>query len=249
MVAQLFAEVGLEILPAASVAEAHRQLDAFDVQAAVVDAAPAEGRGWSELRALKEKLSPVPVGLASAQVLDPAEVATLGFDFLLQKPYGADQLFTEVANAVRWRPVTARERSLAVAYFAALSAKDWPALGAVCTDDVRYCLPGTNPFFSRVVTGRKALLEYGAALFRDHPESHFEVVELLALPDMLVARCHNTWTENGEQREHSSSLLLGVRDDRIASIGVRIASDAFNSTRDPDAYELTPEGAIRRRDD
>lgn len=175
-------------------------------------------------RALRERAHPTPVGLLTGWPVDPAEVARLGFAFLLRKPFDLDDLLSQVAAAIH-APLTPEQQVQAEtvrAYFETLSARDWDAFVALCTDDVVYALPGSSPF-AGVIEGRASLRDYTARTFAQFPETRFEDVHIYAMPSGLAARYRSTWSlPDGGRASMTGAVIFQLAGTQIRRIGVRL---------------------------
>jgi ketosteroid isomerase-like protein len=108
-------------------------------------------------------------------------------------------------------------------YFEALTRKDWDALAELCTEDVEYHVPGSDPTHSRTAVGRDALRRLAASAFADFADAIFTVVEVLPLPAALVGRYRARWTSPaGAPAEIDGAVLFHFRGEAISSIGVRL---------------------------
>ena len=108
------------------------------------------------------------------------------------------------------------------AYVAALGARDWDALVALCTDEVIYHLPGEVPF-AGTISGKAAFRAYTEATFRQLHAVRFEEVLVYSRPHGLAARYRSCW-ETPEEGEVSAAgaVLFGFEEERIAQIGIQL---------------------------
>lgn len=59
---------------------------------------------WVELQRIRDAASPVPVGIVTGAVIDPAEAQRRGFAFAIQKPFEWEALMARVMEHVRRTP-------------------------------------------------------------------------------------------------------------------------------------------------
>jgi len=174
---------------------------------------------WSALEALRAAVAPAPIGILSGWRIDPDDAARRGFAFVLRKPVSYERLLEAVGSQVRTHDV---DRTVIEAYFAAIERSDWPALGALCTADVVYHLPGDHARFSRTIRGRAAFEEFAAETFRDFHEPRFVIEAITAVPDGAIARYQAHWrTGSGDQASVEGAVLFGLDGNAIREIGVR----------------------------
>ncbi|MGZ3426390.1 MAG: nuclear transport factor 2 family protein, partial [Polyangia bacterium] len=125
--------------------------------------------------------APVRVVAMTALPFDEVGAARAGVVAVLPKPFSVEQLVALVAAELPSDP-DHDCRVLVDAYFDSLARGDWDALGALCTADVVYELPGESRF-SATVRGRAAFREFSATTFREFPEPSFTVQHLLPIVD------------------------------------------------------------------
>jgi ketosteroid isomerase-like protein/CheY-like chemotaxis protein len=174
--------------------------------------------------ALRERAHPTPVGVLSGWNVTPEEVVAKGFAFLMVKPFDMDDLLASIAKALG-APLEPRDDPRVTTvwrYFAALTARDWDQLAALCSDDITYVLPGSGPF-SRTVRGRAAFRIYTEETFRLFLAARFDQIAVYAAPHGLAARFQGKWTmgDLGEQQQ-SGSVIFQFEGDLIRQIGVRL---------------------------
>ena len=110
--------------------------------------APPPDDPFAAVRALRDRAAPRPVGLLTTWTLSAAEAERQGFAFLAPMPFDLDRLLLAVAVRIAQplSPDQERQAHVVRRYFAALEARDWDALLALCMDDIRYVLPTPAPF-------------------------------------------------------------------------------------------------------
>lgn len=198
----------------------------------IVDQPGPGARGQERLLALKASAAPTPVGVLTAWAGGPPGG---DFAFTLLKPFDGQDLLSCVARfALGGEPVAPdRERTIR-AYFDALSRADWPGLGGLCTDDVCYNLPGTDPEHSRSIRGRRELEGFAEATFRAFPEARFTVTSVRALPVSIVARYETSWrSPGGERARAEGAVVFRLEGNRIAEIGIRTDPSRLRAALEP----------------
>lgn len=205
----------------AALVEADRQAFGFILTDLLVR---GEGDRLQTAERLRERAFPTPVGILTGWRLSEAGVVSRGFVWLMGKPFDVEQLVTEIAAQLEV-PLTAEEQRQAEvvqAYFAALSARDWNALAALCTDEVVYVLPGPAPFAGEV-RGKEAFQRYTEETYQHFPGARFDEVRVYALPEGLVARYVGHWqATDGGFRQQAGAVVIRFTGEKIKQIGVRL---------------------------
>ena len=160
---------------------------------------------------------PIPVGVISGWKLQEEEVRQRGFACLVRKPFDLEALLTSIAACLQipLTPEQARQAPVVQAYFAALSARAWDALLALCTDEVLYSLPDSP--FAGTIRGKAAFRTYTEETFRQFPAARFEEVLVSSRPHGLAARYRSCWaTPEGGRRVRGwrGGLWVSGRADR-----------------------------------
>ncbi len=194
--------------------------------------APPADDPFAAVRALRAQAAPRPVGLVTAWHVTPEEAERHGFAFLVPMPFDLDRLLLAVATSIA-RPLNAaQERQVHVVrrYFAALEARDWDALLALCADDVRYVLPTPAPF-ATTLQGTTAFRAYTVETFRHFPQVRFTDVRPYATPHGVAAHYQGSWQPpgGGEMRQDGATLFAFAEDagerELIAQIGVHLKAE------------------------
>ncbi len=224
-------EGGYETAQVPGLFEAQEYLSAHDVALVLLDHSLVRGlhHPWDAVADLQALAAPAAVGLSSGWAVPEVEVLARGLAFLLAKPFDLERLLGVVATHAQLRAPSEAEQAVVVAYFAALQEKDWPALGALCTDEVRYHLPGTSKPFCTSVDGRAAFEAFSAETFRQFPEATFAVRAMHCLPSGgVVARYEASWQlPSGERAYLPGSVIFRLADaasprPRIRELGIRL---------------------------
>jgi CheY-like chemotaxis protein len=220
----LLQEQGFATVEAATFDEALAELEKQDFQGVLSDFRMAGSEDpWEALRRMVELADPAPVGLLTAWPTREEEARSHGIAFLLPKPFDVSTFYARVAEHLQIAPPDAEKERRIRQYFDALSEREWDRLGALCTEDVVYHLPGSNPRFSKTIVGRAPFCEFLAETFNDFPDARSEVLLVLTLPsNSMVARYSSSWlSADGERRSVAGSVMFRFRGESIARIGVR----------------------------
>ena len=232
----LLEDVGYEIAVADSRADALAQVDATTFRCILTDAfARTPAGALDSIRPLIERAHPTPVGLLTGWRLPQQDIERAGVAFVATKPFDLDQLLASVAAAIA-TPLTAerqRQTDVVRAYFAALTARDWDALVALCTDDVTYVLPGATSF-SGTIAGKAAFRAYTEETYRHFPAARFWDIAVYAAPAGLAARYQGTWrAPDGNEPRMSGAVHFQFAGERIRQIGVRLNDERLRALLAP----------------
>jgi ketosteroid isomerase-like protein len=97
----------------------------------------------------------------------------------------------------------------------ALTARDWPAIRALLTDDAKWMLPGDNLISGKAigaddVTARaQKMAGFGLT---------FALERILVSPDNFALSLHNTATRKGRILDEHLATVCFLRDGKIAAI-------------------------------
>ena len=172
--------------------------------------------------ALLDAAVDVPVGCVTGWSTVPGDVAAR-YAFCLAKPFDPQQLLARVAPFAAAQGEDPARGAVIRGYFAALSARQWDAVVALCTEDVRYHLPGADRL-SAEVRGRRALRDYVERVFREFPDAHLEATEISWLPRGAVASYIAGWTlPNGTRATLPGAVYFRFEGATIAALGVRMS--------------------------
>jgi len=232
----LLEDAGYDIADAASRADALAQIDTTTFRCILTDAFAGTPAGALEsIRPLVERARPTPLGLLTGWRLPQEDIERSGVAFVATKPFDLDQLLASVAAAIAMPLTPEQQRQAAVvrAYFAALTARDWDALVALCTDDVTYVLPGDTPF-SGTVTGKAAFRAYTEDTYQHFPAARFWDVTVYATPAGLAARFQGAWrAPDGSEPRMSGAVQFQFTGERIKQIGVRLNNERLRALLAP----------------
>ena len=232
LLALVLRDEGYEPLVAASPVEALALLATEPCHLIVTDlfAHPADDP-LASIRDLRERAAGRPVGVMTGRAIAAEEVTRAGFAFLTHKPFNLDHLLLHIAASLA-RPLSAAEKRQARVvrrYFAALGARDWDALLALCTDTLTYVLPGPAPF-AATVRGHAAFRAYTEETYRHFAPVRFSAIQVYATPQGLAARYRSAWQgPTGATLRHEGIVLFAFAGDRIARIGVYVHADRLRA--------------------
>jgi CheY-like chemotaxis protein len=221
----LLEEEGYDVLEATSLDAALAIVENATVQLILTDSLAA--RTSDKLTAaglLRQRAFPTPVGVLTGWPVDQESVNNLDLAFVLGKPFDLDDLLARVANTLHLTLSPEQEAQAHVVrqYFAALTAGDWNALAALCTEDVTYTLPGKT-VFATTLQGRDRVCAYAKGIFEQFPEARFEDILVSATPLGMAARYRGTWrTRDEAHHTQAGAVVFRFADEQIAQIGVRL---------------------------
>ena len=173
---------------------------------------------------LREAARPAGVGVVSGWRMDRILAMSKGAAFTLQKPVDPPMLLSRLAENTAPAVLAPARASAIESYFAQLTARDWDALVALCTEDVEYHLPGRDARFSRTIRGRLEFRAFTVETFVHFADARFTVESIVPLPapDTAVARYRSAWTgPKGVLQSISGAVVFEFRGDLVARIGVR----------------------------
>jgi ketosteroid isomerase-like protein len=107
-------------------------------------------------------------------------------------------------------------------YFAALSVRDWDAIGAMCLPDLIYSLSGTSPF-SQEVRGRDAYLSMAREMFARFDQTPFNDVQVkpMAGAGLYLATYRVSYVNaDGTRLDDGGRVVFRIAGDKIAQIAV-----------------------------
>ena len=230
--AVLVQDAGYEALVAASPLEARALLATQPAHLLVVDLGPARTDDpFGPARDLPAQVAPRPVGLLTAGDLTEDDATRQGFAFLVSMPFDIDDLLLRIARSLT-RPesrVQRRREAVVRQYFAALAARDWDALVALCATEVSYVLPRPAPFAASV-QGQAALRVYTEETYRYFPLVTFSNVQTFALPRGIIGRYQGFWrTAAGSEGRQEGAVVFLFAGELIAQIGVHLDAERLRA--------------------
>ena len=221
---ELLAAEGYEAVAVRDPEEALAILDEHLFHLVVADAFATPRGDPLEIPArLAQRARPTPLGLVTGWAVAAEAAAGSGIRFVVQKPFDLSELLMQISAALgesleRTSPLA----SLAVAWFEALNARDWAALAGLCTDSVRYALPGGSPFAASL-EGKETLRGHAASMFAAFPDARFGEIASWATPAGMAARYVSTWTDpQGGRVRFAGNVTFQVQDGLIARVGVEL---------------------------
>lgn len=231
-VATALRDYGYDVTTAASLASALAELEQHTFRLVLCDVFATSARDpLRSVEELRERAQPTPVGVMTSWKITAEAAAARGFAFLLPQPFELDDLFVRVAEAVQPATSAEHEREVALArgYFDALTHCDWPALTALCAEDVEFGPLGAATI-PQEVRGREALARYIAAELDNFPGACFDEIATYTTPRGLSARYTASWpATDGSERRQSGAVLFTFQGGRIARIAVRVNEERLRS--------------------
>lgn len=226
-------DYGYDAVGAASLADALAEVEQRTFRLVLCDLFATSARDpLRSVEVLRERAQPIPVGVMTSWKISPETATARDFAFLLPKPFELDDLFARVAEAVRPAISAEHEREVALArdYFDALTRRDWPAVAALCIEDVEFGPLGAATL-PPTLRGRVALAEYIAAALGSFPGARFDELTVYATPRGLSARYTVSWpaTDGSSLRRQTGAALFAFDSGRIARIAVRVNEDRLRS--------------------
>ncbi len=232
---ELLEDAGFQVLTARSTGDALFQLQSHDVQVVLAEYQLSRvDDPWGSLEQIREAAAPAPVGLVTAWRVAKEDAQRRGLRFVINKPYGSEDLLATVGAQLAGLKVPAEEEDLVRRYFQKLTERDWDGFVALCTEDVRYHLPGSDARYAATVTGRGELRRFTEQTFSKFPGAQFTVKSVVPVPDAVVGRYEVSWP--GLQTPQAGAVLFQFAHGRIREVGVRLrlkelAESAERSTR------------------
>jgi CheY-like chemotaxis protein len=228
----LLEDAGYDVVSASSRAEALELIERMTFQLILTDSFADRGSAvLTSLQTFRVRAHPTPVGIITAWNLAPEVVKGTGFAFVEIKPFDIDQLLAHIAASLNTPLTSEQERQAAVVrqYFAALTARDWDAMIALCIPDVTYILPEAMPF-SGICVGREAFRTYTVETFSQFPAARFEDIEIFASPTGLASRYRGTWRlADGSEPVMTGAVHFQFAGDHIQQIGVLLNDERLRA--------------------
>lgn len=204
-------------------AESLLELHAFDVILSDFFVGGSDAAAsWRQLESVRQLAGPSRFGILTAYPIRETDAVARGFDFLLQKPCGANDLMGKLSDALHLPQVSARQETVVREYFAALERGTYDTLVSLCSPSVIYHLPrAPTPMPERVV-GRTQFRQFAQATFDLFREPRFEVAAIRSLPSGALVRYSSSWLDEADaRRELPGAVLFSFSDNEISEIGVR----------------------------
>jgi CheY-like chemotaxis protein len=228
MLVLLLQSGGYDVVAAETSRQAARALEkgGFDLVLAdlILESADVEA-AWRTVDQFVDLARPAPVGLLTAWPIKPDDAPKHDIAFVLRKPITRDQLFERLATTLLLPPLDAERVAQLESYFRFIEHGAYEQLGTLCTDDVVYRLPGSDPRFAHEIRGRRDFLELTAKTFEAFREPRFDISAMRSLPNGAVVEYIASWRdESGEQRMPGAALFQ-FRDNRFSTVQVRVDTD------------------------
>jgi len=239
-------DAGYAVLSARSLHDALTLLATRPVDLLLVHlSAPSAADPFAAVRTLRDRVAPCPVGLVSAWPVAAEAAERHGFAFLVPMPFDLDRLLLAIAASIAHplSPDQERQAHVVRRYFAALEARAWDALLALCTDDICYVLPTPAPF-ATTLQGQAAFRAYTVDTFAHFPATRFTDVEPYATPHGIAARYTGSWQgPDGGVLRQEGVTLFAFAGDLIAQIGVHLKAEELRALLRPtDTARTTRDG-------
>lgn len=220
-VEEFLTDAGFAVRVARDVRDAEHLLHTTAFSLVLTDYLPGSAeRSNLQASALLDAASDIPVGCLTAWNAIPPELSTR-FVFTLFKPFPPEELLAQVGEFAAAQVPDVARASVIAAYFQGLGAHDWTAVAALCSETVRYHLPGTG-VLSRTIEGREAFRAHAAEVFQSFPEARFDVTTISWLPRGAVASYDARWSMTGDQiGAATGAVYFQFSGTEIAVIGVR----------------------------
>jgi len=231
MLAMLLESGGYAVTVVHEISEARRAMEhsAFDLVIAdlVVHHLPIDDC-WADVDTLVELARPARVGILTGWKVSDGDLAKHDLAFILTKPSRRDELFAALAASLSLAEVSEDLATRIHAYFSALEQGSYGTLGALCTEDVLYRVPGSDPRFANEIRGRAPFVAFAEKTFQGFSEPHFQVRSVRPLPAGAVVEYAGTWSSDGETRSMPGAVMFECRDGEFCRIDVRLPVEAVS---------------------
>lgn len=220
---ELLVDEGFVVDTASNVLQALPEVSKKSYSLIVADVWDRGVSRWEEIDRLVDLADPSPVAACTASRTRPTQAILERLAFYLEKPFAAERLLMLASEHCGNEENIERYRPQAEGYFAALTRKDWKALGALCTDDVAYFFPAVHPKFGRRVDGRDAFLKFSEETFQQFPDVAFEITSIAPLARGVVVGYRSTWNRaSASPQSVEGAVVLRIEGDKISRIGIRM---------------------------
>jgi CheY-like chemotaxis protein/ketosteroid isomerase-like protein len=225
MLAMLLEHGGFEVVATGTSHAAVNALskETFDAVLAdlLVDSANL-AESWKMIADLVQLADPTPLGLLTGWPVTNDQLSDHGVVFAIAKPFTSEILLEQIARALKLPPLSASREAKLRRYFEAIEGSDWHALTELCTDDVVYHLPGSDPRFARSIRGLEAFVRYTQETFARFVDPRFQIDEIRSVQRGGIVRYRGSWRDDQGVTEMPGAVLFVFEGDRIAQIGVRV---------------------------
>lgn len=228
MVALVLVAAGYAVDGAADKAAAKRALEkgAYDLVLAdlLLGSSPLAA-SWQLIDELVDLARPTPFGLMTGWKLMPDDARDHGLVFVLRKPTSRGALISQLAETLKLPQLDDEHTQALLSYFKCIEQRAFGDLGALCTEDVTYRLPGSNARFANEVRGRGAFLAFTEQTFQTFQDPHFAVGAMRPLPGGAMVEYVGSWREGDAERVMPGAVMFEFRDGLISRINVRVDTD------------------------
>ena len=181
---------------------------------------------FSSIDSLRDEAYPTPVMVVTGWNIEEAEIKQRGFSGLIRKPFDLEEVLTSIATCLPtlFSPEQAHQAQVVQAYFAALNARDFAALAALCAPDVTHTLPA-DLLLAGIISGKAAFLTYAEAALARVPGIQYEEVLVSPDPHGFVARACSVWRGQAfTLQRQTSTLRFRFQGECISQISVQPGS-------------------------
>jgi len=229
MMTLLLQNGGYNVVAAETSARAERTLEKGGFDLVLADLMLEElnvDASWTTIDQFVDLARPAPVGLLTAWPVKPDDGPRHDLAFVLRKPCSRIQLFEQLASTLMLPGLDATQEDRLRAYFRCIEQGAYDEVGALCTEDVVYRLPGTDPRFAREIRGRREFVAFTAQTFQAFQSPHFELGAMRPLPKGALVEYIGRWqSADGMTSEMPGAVMFEFRDNLFSRIQVRVDTD------------------------
>ena len=181
---------------------------------------------FSSIEPLRAEAHPTPVAVITGWNLAEETIKQRGFAGLIRKPFELEEVLRSIAACLPapFSPEHTCQEQVVQAYFAALNARDWEALAALCTYGVTHRLPVDLPL-AATISGKAAFVTYAQAALSRVPGIFYEEVLVAPEAHSLAARASSVWRGPADNlHRQTSTLHFRFQGERICQIDVQPGS-------------------------
>jgi CheY-like chemotaxis protein len=229
MMSLLLQNGGYNVVAAETSAQAERTLEKGGFDLVLADLMLEEHNvdtSWKTIDLFVDLARPAPVGLLTAWPVKPDDGPRHDLAFVLSKPCTRVQLFEQLATTLMLPDLDARQEDRLRAYFRCIEQRAYDELRALCTDDVIYRLPGSDPRFAHEIRGRREFVAFTAQTFEAFRNPQFELGAMRPLPKGALVEYIGRWEDaGGRTNQMPGAVMFEFRDNLFSRIQVRVDTD------------------------
>lgn len=224
----LLHEEGYDLQIAATLQEALALLDSRTFAFVLSDLfAGVSKHAFTQAHILRRRANPIPVGLLTTNPpRDPETLTQAGFACVIPMPFDLDAFLITLASCINQSLTLDQQRQAETVqcYFDALTAGDWEAVLALCTEEVAYYPPANSRITTeRKLSGKAAYRAYLAASIPQYPGYVCQEVMTYARPKGLAVCYRYGWLPRGAAPAYGvGNVLFHFEGDLISQIGVHL---------------------------